>query len=172
MSGRLRAALVAALLLSACGGSGDGGATRGTLRLATTSDARDAGLLGPLLDAFRAETGIVVRPLLGTQAEALGLVEGGDADLGLVRDDASARALLASGRAAERAEVAWSGPRDAPSARATWTALLVRRVPGASSAIEPSRRFFAWLTGPRARDVVRGIRVEGKRAFFLPDEPG
>lgn len=41
---------------------------------------------------------------------------------------------------------------------------------GGRAASEGARRLYAWLAGPAARAIVASFEIDGKRAFFLPDE--
>jgi len=53
--------------------------------------------------------------------------------------------------------------------RNDYGALLVAPAGGAAPS-EAARRLYAWLTGPSCRAVVTAFSIEGRRAFFAPDE--
>jgi tungstate transport system substrate-binding protein len=310
--GALLAALAAILgvTVSGCGGDPAGRPTA-TIRLATTTSARDTGLLDLLLPAFRRESGIEVQPIAVGTGEALKYGERGDADVVLVHSRKAEDAFVARGFGVERKDVWWNrfllvGPRsadpsselviwtvtvgtnmarahpvighDAPAAhllgedgietsprpaslrvhmflslvadrkwafvsrgddsgthkretelwgpnRPTWSgyletgqgmgptltiadekgaytltdegtylrmrkklrlesviaedaalrnpygAILVRPGDPSSSRADAARRFYDWLASEACRAIVRGLVIDGHRAFFLPDEP-
>jgi tungstate transport system substrate-binding protein len=59
---------------------------------------------------------------------------------------------------------------DDPALRNPYGAILVRESPGGAERHAAARRFVEWLAGPRARELVRGFAIDGRRPFFLPDE--
>jgi tungstate transport system substrate-binding protein len=100
------AALFAAAL-SACGADPAGRPTA-TIRLATTTSARDTGLLDVLLPAFRKETNIEVQPIAVGTGEALKYGERGDADVVIVHARNAEDAFMAKGFGVERRDIWWN----------------------------------------------------------------
>jgi tungstate transport system substrate-binding protein len=104
-------ALVVALL--GCGSSagqptGGPAAVPPALVLATTTSARDSGLLDVLLPKFREETGIAVDYVAVGTGQALEIGRRGDADLLLTHARPAEEALVAEGFAEARTEVFWN----------------------------------------------------------------
>jgi tungstate transport system substrate-binding protein len=259
-----------------------GPAAAPSIRLATTTSARDTGLLDVLLPAFRADAGIEVLAIAVGTGEALKLAERGDADVVIVHARKAEDAFLAAGSGVERKDLWWNrflilGPQDDPASagfravadgaesraverdaadalrqirargatfvsrgddsgthkrelelwggrvdrwpgyletgqgmgptlvvadekgayvlcdEGTYLAsrgrrrlvplvgsdprlknpyggILPRAADGAADRFAAAKRFLDWLVSPRCRDLVRGFRVDGERAFYLPDE--
>jgi tungstate transport system substrate-binding protein len=57
-----------------------------------------------------------------------------------------------------------------PALRNPYGAIVVRQGARGADRFGAAKRFVAWLTGPKARAIVTSFLVDGKRAFFLPDE--
>jgi tungstate transport system substrate-binding protein len=140
-------ALAAPLLLAlsaACSGEPKPTAV---VRLATTTSARDTGLLDVLLPAFGAESGFEVRPVAVGTGEALKLGERGDADVVLVHARAAEDEFLAKGFGVERHEVWWNrflvvGPASDPA--------------GVAAYARDAKAAFARIRDARAAFVSRG----------------
>ena len=103
---RLLAAVISALLLSACGH--DARSRTGALRLATTTSTENSGLLDHLLRVFTAETGVRVQAIGVGTGQALALGARGDADVVLVHDRMREDAFVAAGHAPTRHDVMWN----------------------------------------------------------------
>jgi tungstate transport system substrate-binding protein len=78
------------------------------LVLATTTSARDSGLLDVLLPKFREETGIAVDHVAVGTGQALEIGRRGDADLLLTHSRPAEEAFVAEGFAESRTEVFWN----------------------------------------------------------------
>lgn len=57
-----------------------------------------------------------------------------------------------------------------PLLRNPYGALVVRKGARGADRFDAAKRLVAWLTGPKAQALVRSFLVDGKRAFYLPDE--
>lgn len=116
----LGAVLLAALaLLVSCGGPLDGPALP-RVRLATTTSARDTGLLEWLKPELRRVAGVDLLDVGVGTGQALELGRRGDADLVLVHDRAREDAFVAEGWGVERRDLMWNdfvlaGPLDDPA---------------------------------------------------------
>jgi len=91
-----------------------------TVVLASTTSVDNSGLLGRILPAFTAQTGIAVRVLALGTGQALVITARGDADLVLVHDPDAEQSFMDEGHGAERHEVAWNdfvivGPAEDPA---------------------------------------------------------
>ena len=91
------------------------------LRLATTTSARDSGLLDVLLPRFEERAGCRVDLIAVGTGAALALAEAGDADAVLVHAPAAEEAFLAAGHAARRERLFYNdfvvlGPPEDPAA--------------------------------------------------------
>jgi len=91
-----------------------------TVVLASTTSVDNSGLLGRILPAFTAQTGIAVRVLALGTGQALAITARGDADLVLVHDPDAEQSFMDEGHGAERHEVAWNdfvivGPAEDPA---------------------------------------------------------
>jgi tungstate transport system substrate-binding protein len=103
------------------------------LLLGTTTSVDNSGLLGPLLKAFRDETGIEVRTVVRGSGAILQLGRSGDFDVVLVHHPDAERAFIAGGDGLGRHPVMTSrflivGPEDDPAG--------VRAAPDAAAAME------------------------------------
>ncbi len=49
--------------------------------------------------------------------------------------------------------------------------IVARETAGKGARFAAAKRFAAWLTESKARALVQGFTVDGRRAFFLPGEP-
>jgi tungstate transport system substrate-binding protein len=58
---------------------------------------------------------------------------------------------------------------DDPVLKNPYGAILVRSS-GDTTRHAAAKRFVEWLAGARAQALVKGIVIEGRRPFFLPDE--
>lgn len=97
------------------------GSSPPALVLATTTSARDSGLLDVLIPRFREETGISVDFVAVGTGQALEIGRRGDADLLLTHARQAEEAFLSEGFAESRAEVFWNdfvilGPANDPAA--------------------------------------------------------
>ncbi|MBI2923512.1 MAG: substrate-binding domain-containing protein [Planctomycetes bacterium] len=89
--------LLAAVLTAGCGAE-----KPRELILATTTSVQDTGLLGELLPAFQAKTGIAVKPVAVGSGEAIAMARRGEADVVLAHSPKDEEALVAEGFAMER----------------------------------------------------------------------
>ena len=104
-----------ALALPACGGGSDD-----EVILATTTSTQDSGLLDDLIPAFERSSGFDVKAVAVGSGEAVELAGRGEADVVLAHSPAAERALMASGKAADRRLVMHNdfvivGPADDPA---------------------------------------------------------
>ncbi len=76
-----------------------------TLTLGTTTSIDNSGLLEALLPAFRAETGIAVRPVVRATGAILALGRSGDIDVLFTHDPAGEAAFVADGNGIARHDV-------------------------------------------------------------------
>ncbi len=76
--------------------------------LASTTSLDNSGLLGRILPAFTAKTGIEVRVVAQGTGQALATAARGDADLVLVHDPEAEAAFMAAGHGKTRVEIAWN----------------------------------------------------------------
>lgn len=67
------------------------------LTLVTTTSTEHSGLLGVLLPAYEAETGVTVRALVAATGKALRIAEAGDADILIAHDKTAELELVKSG---------------------------------------------------------------------------
>lgn len=159
MIGAFASRLAAAVLVLCVAGCGEPGTLplTGTLRMAVTTTLRDAGLLERLLPAFRRETGIDVRPSVGSAAECLAAGERGDADVVVVDDAPAAQRFVDRGKGVLQAEVfrRVDGARRVPC-----VAVLVRPVAADHQRHEPARLLYDWLLGPRPAALLRSSPFE------------
>jgi tungstate transport system substrate-binding protein len=91
-----------------------------TLTLATTTSARDTGLLDTLVPKFREETGIDVKVIAVGSGQALELARRGDADVVLVHDPAAEEKFMSEGYGVSRRQFMHNdfvlvGPPDDPA---------------------------------------------------------
>ncbi len=136
-------------LLACLPGCGD--AESRPVRLATTTSARDTGLLDVLLPAFTKETGIDVQAIAVGTGEALKYGERGDADVVLVHARKAEDEFMAKGFGVERRDV-W------------WNRFLI---------VGPAERLLVGGPGEsRAREEFRRIRERGERFVSRGDESG
>jgi tungstate transport system substrate-binding protein len=115
-----------AIALAGCGSSTDQPAASLSAKppaivLATTTSARDSGLVDVLLPRFQADTGIAVDYVAVGSGQALELGRRGDADLLLTHAPQAEAEFLAAGFAESRTEVFWNdfvivGPKSDPAA--------------------------------------------------------
>lgn len=96
----IRVAL-AAMFLAWSGPAAADGENRALL-LGTTTSVENSGLLAPLLDAFRTDTGIAVKPVVRGSGAILQLGRSGDFDVVLVHDPAAEEAFVANGHGVAR----------------------------------------------------------------------
>jgi tungstate transport system substrate-binding protein len=113
---RLIAAILAGLMVFVAGGARAGD----TIVLASTTSVENSGLLGRILPAFAAKTGIEVRVLAQGTGQALATAARDDADLVLVHDPEAEEQFIAQGDGIERRQIAWNdfvlvGPRTDPA---------------------------------------------------------
>ena len=99
----LALALALALFLAGCLLAPPG--AREVLTLASTTSARDTGLLDALEAAFERDTGIELRYVALGSGQAMELARRGDADVLLVHSPAAERAFVAAGHGTERRPV-------------------------------------------------------------------
>lgn len=116
------AVLVAALVVA----SGTSLADERFIVLASTTSTENSGLLGAILPAFTAESGIDVRVVAVGTGQALRLARNGDADVLLVHHRPSEEAFVADGFGVARHEVMYNdfvvvGPHDDPAGIAGMT---------------------------------------------------
>jgi tungstate transport system substrate-binding protein len=116
-----RLALVPWVLLAAAGGiAGSCGGEPGRVRLATTTSARDSGLLEWVLPEIERKAGIHVSVIAVGTGQALELARRGDADLVLVHDRAREDAFVKQGWGKDRRDLMWNdfvivGPPEDPA---------------------------------------------------------
>jgi tungstate transport system substrate-binding protein len=113
---RLIAAILAGLMVFVAGGARAGN----TIVLASTTSVENSGLLGRILPAFAAKTGIEVRVLAQGTGQALATTARDDADLVLIHDPEAEEQFIAQGDGIERRQIAWNdfvlvGPRTDPA---------------------------------------------------------
>lgn len=116
------------------------------ITLATTTSARDTGLLDVLTAKFKQQTGIEVKVVAVGSGQAIELGRRGDADIVLAHSPAAEQALVKEGVGKEREEVMWNdfllvGPPADPA-----------RVKGVAQAAEA----FKLIAAAGARFVSRG----------------
>ena len=107
---RVALAVVAALLLAACGGDGAPSATseptavphKGEIILATTTSTQDSGLLDVLLPLFEKRTGWTAKPIAVGSGQAMTMGRNGDADVLLVHSPAAEVQFMTDGFGKER----------------------------------------------------------------------
>jgi tungstate transport system substrate-binding protein len=142
-------ALLAAILGGvSLGGCGDDASEPRRLRLATTTSARDTGLLDAILPRFEGRAGVEVQVIAVGTGQAIEIAKRGDADILLVHDRAREDEFVASGFGIDRRDLMWNefvivGPPEDPAGT---------RGPG--GAAEALRR----ISGAAARFVSRGDR--------------
>lgn len=90
-------AVLAVLIVTACGSLAAGPSAERSLILATTTSTQDSGLLDELLAAFTADAGWVVKPIPVGSGQALELGRRGEADVLLVHSPAAEEKLVAEG---------------------------------------------------------------------------
>lgn len=96
------AAIVAFVLLTACGGPAAGPSAERSLILATTTSTQDSGLLDDLLPAFTADTGWQVKTVAVGSGQAIELGRRGEADVLLVHSPDAEKKFVAEGTAGRR----------------------------------------------------------------------
>lgn len=151
----LGAALAVAAAAAALAGWGQMAGGRGPrpVVLAATTTVQDTGLLDALVQAFTAETGIPVRPIVAGTGQALAYGRRGDADVVLVHQPAQEEVFVAAGYGIDRRPVMYNafavvGPASDPAG-----------VRGLRDAAEALRRIAAAGEYPgseRVRWVSRG----------------
>src|SRR5262249_14862766 len=99
---RTAARFLAIFSLAALVGAGCSSKSAPSLNLATTTSARDTGLLDVLTAKFRKQIGIEVKVVAVGTGQALELGRRGDADLLLVHDPAGETRFMAEGYGSER----------------------------------------------------------------------
>ena len=57
-----------------------------------------------------------------------------------------------------------------PALKNPYGAIVVKESARGPARFAAAKRFIEWLTGPKAKALVQSFTVDGKRAFFLPDE--
>jgi tungstate transport system substrate-binding protein len=95
-------AVLALLLLVACGGPAAAPSAERSLILATTTSTQDSGLLDDLLPAFTADTGWQVKTVAVGSGQAIELGRRGEADVLLVHSPAAEEKFVAEGTAGRR----------------------------------------------------------------------
>jgi tungstate transport system substrate-binding protein len=143
-----------------CGRSDPAGGPATSIRLSTTTSARDTGLLAVLLPEFRKDTGIEVLPVAVGTGEALKHGERGDADVVLVHARKAEDAFMAAGHGVERRD-AW------------WNRFLV--VGPVNEAVEKryrERLAAAGSAAPSAAAYLRAVRDVGAMFVSRGDESG
>jgi tungstate transport system substrate-binding protein len=103
-------ALLAALVIAACGddddsGQSDAGSDKGRMILATTTSTQDSGLLDELVPGFEDESGCSVKTVAVGSGEALELGEKGDADVLLVHSPEAEQEYMDGGHGVSREAV-------------------------------------------------------------------
>ena len=111
--------LAAAILAGSLVGCGDG--ERPRVRLATTTSARDTGLLDWVLPEVERREGVRVSVVAVGTGQALELARRGDADFVIVHDRPREDAFVADGSGIERHDLMWNdfvvvGPANDPAA--------------------------------------------------------
>jgi tungstate transport system substrate-binding protein len=99
---RWATAVVAFVLLTACGGPAAGPSAERSLILATTTSTQDSGLLDDLLPAFTADTGRQVKTVAVGSGQAIELGRRGEADVLLVHSPDAEKKFVAEGTAGRR----------------------------------------------------------------------
>jgi tungstate transport system substrate-binding protein len=99
---RWAAAVLAFVLLAACGGPAAAPSAERSLILATTTSTQDSGLLDDLLPAFTADTGWQVKTLAVGSGQAIELGRRGEADVLLVHSPDAEKTFVAEGTAGRR----------------------------------------------------------------------
>jgi len=96
------AAVVAFVVLTACGGPAAGPSAERSLILATTTSTQDSGLLDDLLPTFTADTGWQVKTVAVGSGQAIELGRRGEADVLLVHSPDAEKKFVAEGTAGRR----------------------------------------------------------------------
>jgi tungstate transport system substrate-binding protein len=99
---RWATAVVAFVLLTACGGPAAGPSAERSLILATTTSTQDSGLLDDLLPVFTADTGWQVKTVAVGSGQAIELGRRGEADVLLVHSPDAEKKFVAEGTAGRR----------------------------------------------------------------------
>jgi tungstate transport system substrate-binding protein len=99
---RWAAAVLAFVLLAACGGPAAAPSAERSLILATTTSTQDSGLLDDLLPAFTADTGWQVKTVAVGSGQAIELGRRGEADVLLVHSPDAEKKFVAEGTAGRR----------------------------------------------------------------------
>ena len=99
---RWATAVVAFVLLTACGGPAAAPSAERSLILATTTSTQDSGLLDDLLPAFSADTGWQVKTVAVGSGQAIELGRRGEADVLLVHSPDAEKKFVAEGTAGRR----------------------------------------------------------------------
>jgi len=120
MIGRLRFAIVAALVLLSAAGAEAQTPAQDTITLASTTSVDNSGLLGAILPQFTKATGITVHVLALGTGQALDTARRGDADIVLVHDPEAEQKFIDDGNGLDRKQIAWNdfiivGPGDDPA---------------------------------------------------------
>src|ERR1700681_3002039 len=107
------------------------------LRLGATHTLEDSGILGVLVPAFAAATGVRVRPLIAGTGQVMKYAENGDVDVVFTHSRPDEERLIAKGIGKARADVMWNdfviaGPSSDPA--------RVRGVRDAAAALQRIRR--------------------------------
>jgi tungstate transport system substrate-binding protein len=95
-------AVLAVVLLAACGGPAAAPSAERSLILATTTSTQDSGLLDDLLPAFTADTGWQVKTVAVGSGQAIELGRRGEADVLLVHSPDAEKKFVAEGTAGRR----------------------------------------------------------------------
>ncbi len=116
------------------------------LRLGATHTLEDSGILGVLVPAFAAATGVKVRPIIAGTGQIMKYAENGDVDVVFTHSRPDEERLIAKGIGKVRADVMWNdfviaGPASDPA-----------RVRGLRDAAQALRR----IREARAKFVSRG----------------
>jgi tungstate transport system substrate-binding protein len=124
----MRRAWSAVLALVTCGAC-----LAADLRLGATHTLEDSGVLGVLVPAFSAATGIKVRPLVAGTGQVMKYAENGDVDIVFTHSRVDEEKLVARGIGKARADVMWNdfviaGPRSDPA--------RIRGLPNAANALK------------------------------------
>ncbi|MGQ0575442.1 MAG: substrate-binding domain-containing protein [Pseudonocardia sp.] len=99
---RFLLAILAVLVLGACGAPAAGPSAERSLILATTTSTQDSGLLDELLPAFTRDTGWQVKTIAVGSGQAIELGRRGEADVLLVHSPAAEQELVAEGATGAR----------------------------------------------------------------------